>query len=425
MINVYNSRTELKAAAFIDNGDMVLQPSKCNFIMELNGQCEIEMEHPFDAEGRWRYLQNEAIIGCPTPYSKRQLFRIYDTQKKMDRMVIYARHIFFDLINTILLDVRPTQKNGQEALAIILDKTPFTGHSDITKVNTSYYIIKNVVEAICGEKSNTYISRWGGECLFDNFDVYVNTQIGEDNGVTIAFGKNLLEIEERQSMDTVITRIYPFGFDGITLDPAAAYVDSPKINDYALIYERKVTFEDVKVKKNAGDPDEEGFVTLAEAQEELRSRCRALYAGGADTPSFNHKINMACLANTTEYKDFAVLETVNIGDTVHCYHKKIDIAFVSRCISVDWNALTGKYNKIEIGTPVYTFTDDEEETKSRLDELDEKVNGTYDPSAGGGTGGYTGGIVQQVSQYRWEVIDSYPPANEESGVLYLVCDVEA
>lgn len=423
MINLYDAKTGLHASNFTHNGDMVLQPSKCSFTMELNGPCELILEHPYDKETRWEALKEEAIIGCPTPYSRRQLFRIYQVNKKMHKVIVYARHIFFDLINTLLLDTRPTLKTGEQALNIILDQTAFTGHSDITKVNTSYYIRKNVVEAICGEKSNTFIARWGGECFFDNFDIYVNAQVGEDNGVSVVFGKNLLEIEEHLDMDTVVTRIYPVGFDGITLPPDAPCVYSPRINAYAQVYTRVIKFEDVKVKEKP--EDEEGFDTLAEAQAEMRRLCSELFVGGLDRPGINHKINMAQLANTTAYRDYAILETVNIGDTVRCYHPEIGVSFTARCISVDWNALTGKYNKIEIGTPVYTFTDDEEETKSRLDELDEKVNGTYDPSAGGGTGGYTGGIVQQVNQYRWEVIDSYPPANEETGVLYLVCDVEA
>lgn len=434
MINLYNAKTPLNIANFSHNGDMVLQPSKCHFLMELNGLCELEMEHSYDPEGRWEALVEEAIIGCPTPYSTRQLFRIYQVKKKMKKIEVYARHIFFDLINHFLLDTRPTMKTGQEALSSILAGSPFTGHSNITKVNTAYYVTKNGVEAICGDRSNTFIARWGGECFYNNFDVTINTQVGHDNGVSVTFGKNLLEVEENLNMDAIMTRIYPVGFDGIALSTSAPFVDSPKIENYAQIYTSLVKFEDVKVK--AKPEDENGFDTMEQAQAELRRLCLELFAAGADEPAINHKIDMAHLANTTTYKDFAVLETVSIGDTVHCYHPKIGISFKARCISVNWNCLTGKYKEIEIGTPTYSFADDEAETQKILADLDEKVNGSYNPSTGGNTGGldqmvngsydpstggYTGGLVQQ----RWVVIDAYPPANEETGVLYLVCDLEA
>ena len=48
----------------------------------------------------------------------------------------------------VLVDVRPTNTNGQEALDKIFEGTPFIGHSDITNRFTSYYIRKQLIDAI-------------------------------------------------------------------------------------------------------------------------------------------------------------------------------------------------------------------------------------------------------------------------------------
>ncbi len=116
----------------------------------------------YDDLGRWEYLVNDNVIAAPTPYSDKQLFRIYKREKSDDEVTVYARHIYYDNLGNYLVDVRPTNKNGQQALDIIFSGTKFTPHSDITTANTAYYVRKNIVEAIAGDDENSFINRWGG-----------------------------------------------------------------------------------------------------------------------------------------------------------------------------------------------------------------------------------------------------------------------
>lgn len=136
MIEVYRSTN----TNYQKNGDITLTPLECIFEWGLDGICQIELTHEYDDLGRWEYLVNDNVIAAPTPYSDKQLFRIYKREKSDDEVTVYARHIYYDNLGNYLVDVRPTNKNGQQALDIIFSGTKFTPLSDITTANTAYYV---------------------------------------------------------------------------------------------------------------------------------------------------------------------------------------------------------------------------------------------------------------------------------------------
>ena len=252
------------------NGDITLTPTTCTY---KASEREIYLEHFLDEEGRWKYIQIDNVIAVQDN-GKKKFFRIYNVIKSLFKVSCYCRPLFYDLINLVLLDVRPTDKTGQEALDIILNGTGFKGHSNISTINTAYYVRKNIVQALLSDDDNSFVSRWGGEFYCENFDVYINDKIGSDNGVRIEFGYNLNEIEENINLDQVVTRIIPIGFDGIMLEGDTPWVDSPLINKYTHPRMRVIEFSDVKVK---GDNNTEGFDTIEEARQELIKRCEKLF----------------------------------------------------------------------------------------------------------------------------------------------------
>lgn len=201
MIEVYKSAN----TNYQKNGDITLTPLECIFEWGLDGICQIELTHEYDDLGRWEYLVNDNVIAAPTPYSDKQLFRIYKREKSDDEVTVYARHIYYDNLGNYLVDVRPTNKNGQQALDIIFSGTKFTPHSDITTANTAYYVRKNIVEAIAGDDENSFINRWGGERLYDNYDVYIMRQIGSDKGVR-AFRDRVAQHMINNKIEPIIER---------------------------------------------------------------------------------------------------------------------------------------------------------------------------------------------------------------------------
>ena len=345
------------------NGDITLDPTSCTY---KDSENLITLEHFIDDEGRWKYINFENVIAAEEN-GKKKLYRIYNVVRSLYSVTAYARPIFYDLIDKVLLDVRPTNKIGKEALDIILADTGFTGHSNISTSNTAYYVRKNIVEALLGDEENSFINRWGGEFYCENFDVYINDRIGADNGVRVEFGYNLNEIEEDVNIEEVVTRIIPVGYDGIMLDGETPWVDSPLINKYTQPKMRVIEFSDVKVKESSDD--EEGFDTIEEARAELIRQCNLLYENDIDKPTVNYKIDMINLANTTAYKDFKMLVEVNKGDTVTCYIKHLDIDVKARVIDYERDLITGEYTSIELGNAVSNFFNKQADIQSQVDNI--------------------------------------------------------
>lgn len=320
----------------------------------------------------WKYLQEENVIACPTPWSEKQLFRIYKKEKGNKVLKVYARHIYFDLRHEVIIDRRPTKKNGEDALAIILQGTKFTAHSNILIKETAYYIRKNVLSAISGEDENSFLNKWGGEILPDNYDLYVYDRIGEDRGVCASFGHNLKEIKETIDSDNVITRIIPVGFNNLMLDGATPWVESKNISAYPMVKSKFVEYSNIKVKQS--DSDTEGYNTKQEAQEALKQAAEADFTCGADEPTVHYIVNMVSLENTTEYKRYKMLERVLLGDTIYCKNSKIDIETKARCISIEWDCVRRKNRKLELGNYVSTYFDEQQKVNRKIDK---DVGNTY------------------------------------------------
>lgn len=390
------------------NGEMTLEPSSCIY---KNKEYLLTIEHPFDKLERWKYLDYENVIK-----TEGKLYRIFNVVKSLDYITAYARPIFFDLIDTILLDVRPTNKTGQQALEEILKGTGFKAHSNISTLNTAYYIRKNIVEAILGNDDNSFLNRWGGEIYLDNFDVYINDKIGADNGVRVEFGYNLNEIEEDINIEEVATRIIPMGFDGLMLEGDTPWIDSPLIKKYTKPKMRVINFDDVKVKES--EADEEGFNTIEEARQELVKRCNKLYEEGIDKPSVNYKIDMINLANTTAYKDYIKLVTVNEGDTVTCYIPGLDIDVKARVIDYEKDIMTGEYISLELGNAISNFFKEQADVQSKINNIlnsngtvkGNEIQGFLDATKAKLVAQKEIGQLQDVRAFIWQDLDPNSPS---------------
>ncbi len=337
------------------NGDMVLLPEKCVLKAELNGAWVLELTHPIDGEGRWKYLKEEAVVCAPTFQGKKQLFRISRIEKEDGGITATAYPVFFDSADDhFLMDVRPEAKNGQQALDILTAGSRYSGSSDITSVATAYFVRRNLMDAINGEEGPTFIQRWGGEILYDNFTVIINEKVGGDYGTEIRYGKNMAGIEEDVDMSDVITRIVPVAYNGHTMSGDTPWVDSPHISKYAKIYTREIRFEDVKMEADVQEDSGDGECIVCKSQEELdtalKQKCREQYASGIDLPSVSIRVSMADISKTEEYKGYEGLETVRLGDTVFCRNKRLDITTAERAVGIEWDCIRDCVSEVTLSS---------------------------------------------------------------------------
>lgn len=354
------------------NGDMVLMPSAATTHAVLNGSWSAELTHPIDPEGRWKYIEEEAIVEMPS-FNGKQLYRIRSKKKTASTVQATMEPVFFDSIDDCWLeDVRPTNKTGQEALDIMLESNPkYSAQSDIDKLGTAYYEYQNFMEALNSNQDNSFINRWGGEILFDNYEIIVNSRVGEDRGVEIRYGKNIKKdgISEEVSIGNTVTRIYPKAYNGYKMS-GKGYVDSPLLKKYPTVKTITMTFSDVKMAEDAQEGDEEKGIIICNSQDELdqalKMKCENQYSNGLDKPSVTISVDMVLTGNTEEYKQYRKLEEISLGDTVHCRNARLGIVTDARVIELKYNSILKRVESVVIGDYSYNYFNNVSSTVNRV-----------------------------------------------------------
>lgn len=371
MIQIYNpSNTN-----FDKNGDMVIFPTSATSNLVLNGSWSAELVHPLDDKGRYKYIIEEAVVKMPG-YNGDQLYRVKSVTKSDSGVTAEMEPIFYDSMDDCwLTDIRPTNDTGQEALtAMLAPNSKYSGQSNITNVSTAYYQNMNFMEALNGDVDQSFINRWGGEIIFDNFSVIVNTRAGADHGVTLQYGKNIPEDGMSINVDTrdVVTRIYPVAYNGRMMN-GNGYVDSPLISNYPTIKTAKMEFEDVKLIDDAEEGDEEDGVIICATQTELNAaltqKCNEQYNGGIDKPTVTIEADMVILAKTDQYKQYQVIENVSLGDTIHCKNEHLGITTDARIIELTYDAINKKVTSVVIGDYEYNYFDGVTSSAEKIDNV--------------------------------------------------------
>ena len=336
-ICVYDMHHEQES--FDNNGMTILTPSKCEITEELNGMYELLLEHPIDSEGRWKNLLELNIIKA-----NNQLFRIYNKQTIMSsdgsRMrVVNARHIFYDLNDKLLLDVRPENKNGMDFLNWIMERIydddpegyypqyDFEWFSDISRTATSYFIGTSVTAALLGE-DNCFVNRLGGEIHRDNFyfSILDRKETSKADAFSIRYGVDMIDIEENIDYSEMITHL--IAKDNHSHEWEVYYKETPRLHHNVT---RSVKFDYEQSDENAFRHD---------AEEYFKMYCQ---------PSINYKVTFANLKNVELYKDFIGLQECNIGDTGQIYCEELGIVTTQKIIKKTIDCLSESTVEIELG----------------------------------------------------------------------------
>lgn len=357
------------------NGNMTLLPEEATIHVVLNGEWTATIEHPIDQEGRWKYIVDNAVVKMPS-FNGEQLFRIRNKEKSDSGVSAELTPIFLDAKeDCFLVDVRPTEKNGQEALDLMTaENKKYSAKSDIKTISTAYYQTKNLIEAINGDDENSFVNRWGGEIIYDNYNAAINKRIGGDYGVQVLYGKNIVKdgFSETVDMSDVVTRIVPKAYNGYMLEGDEPWIDSPLIEKYPTVHYGVMTFEDVKMRTDASEDDEENGVIICDTQEELekalKKKCEEQFEAGVDKPKITIKVDMELLQNTELYEDVMELEKVLLGDTVHCNHSKLRIISDARAIELEWDAIKNKIKSVTLGDFQYNFLSNASSVMNRVEQ---------------------------------------------------------
>ncbi|MED1539414.1 phage tail spike protein, partial [Bacillus pseudomycoides] len=168
-------------------------------------------------------------------------------------------------------------------------------------------------------------------------------------------------------------RIMPQGFDNLLLPEK--YVDSPLINKYPHPKIRVVEFKDIKAKIGDHAKDEDA-VPLEEAYKLLRKAAKEMYeVQKVDQPKATYKVEFQELSRTEEYKNFAILQRVYMGDIVTVNHEEDNLHIQAKVIAYKYDPIKKEYIDLTIGNFKESFTS----MANKLDQMQNNLeNMPYD-----------------------------------------------
>lgn len=285
-----------------------------------------------------------------------QPFRIYRVVPELDKVTVYARHIFYDLLDNMVKSLKPSPSAVgasvvQSLSGACLSSHDFSFHSDLTSTAEDVeWENVNPVEAMLGE--NGLVSKYGAELARDWYDVFLVRRVGNDTDVSIREKKNLTGISYDVDETDVVTRIMPTGedADGNILYLPELYIDSPNLNAYT---HPKWIHLPVSEAKEVTDGDEPK--SKAQCYAEMRNAAQAEFDGGCDLPTVTLKVDFVNCSDAEEYKQYAALTNIFLGDRVRVVARRIGVEVSMRMTQYTYDCLTRKYTSVTLGTAADTL----------------------------------------------------------------------
>lgn len=314
--------------------------TSCKVTEERNGTYELEMEYPITGQ-HYADIGDDCILyAIPSPYRGPQPFRIYRTSKPIDGIVtINARHIRYDLafvpLNPFTAANAPAAMAGLQSNAAI--SSNFTFWTNKTTVADFSVSVPSATSTILGGQTGSILDVYGGEYEFDAFSVKLYDQRGQDNGVSIRYGKNLTDLEQERNIYNVTTGIYPYwaSADGTTLvtcDPKIVYASGTYERQKIIPVDFSQDFQD------------------APTPEQLLERAQAyVQNNNIGVPSVSLTVSFVQLEQTEQYKNLALLEKCDLCDTVTVEYEKLGVSAKAKIVKIVTDVLLERYESVEIG----------------------------------------------------------------------------
>lgn len=342
--------------------------SKCHVSREKNGIYILEFDYPVNGKDVEKIKEGMYIKNDAGYRTKNQRFIVSKITKTQNEFKIYCQHIsqVKTTMNAIRPDITLTNVSAMGALTAwrdnLLDsREEFFVQSDIGTLNSTTWKVENIENArdALGGKAGSILDVWGGEYEFDNLNITLHKSMGIDNPTIIAYGKNLLDLEQEQSILETYTSVFPFKKytddnnreQLITLPEIL--LDSTHLNKFTHRRILKVDFS-----------SDENLKTV----EQLRSKAKSyIKNNNVGVPKTNLKINYQDLSKVEGVFDNPALEQIDLCDRLKVYYNELGILNENaKVVKVIWDVILEENHEIEVGDSRSSFTDS---TSAKLESL--------------------------------------------------------
>lgn len=323
------------ARAFDTNGLGALTDCiSCEVTEERNGEYELVMEYPMNGVHFDELALRKIIFAKPNATDGPQAFRIYFISAEINGVVtINARHITYDLSGIPVVPFTATSA-GAACSGLMSNaqvSNPFSIGTQIGTIADFKVDVPSSVRSWFGGKEGSLIDVYGGEWHYDNYTATLKASRGENRGVVIRYGKNLIDFEQEKNCEEVWTGVLPYW-----ADEEGTVVRANIINIEGSFNYRRILCLDLS-------QDFEEQPTTAQLTARAQTYIRANNIG---VPKVSITLDWAQLN-----------EQVELCDTVTVVFERLGIETTAKCVRTVWDVLKDRYSSIEIGDARTNITD--------------------------------------------------------------------
>lgn len=304
------------------------------------------MQYPVTGRHYQEIVEERIIAAKHDDTDDVQPFRIYKITRPMNGIVtISARHISYQLSKVAVMPF--AADTCAEALAGMISHSvgdcPFTIWTDRLLEAHFHVDVPSSFRSLLGGVSGSILDIYGpGEYEWDKFTVKFHSHRGSDQNVYIRYGKNMTDVKKTTDTSNIWTGILPY-WAGTDEAEQAILVTLPEqviYSDYADDYVYRMV---VPVDFSSAFQEQP-------TEEQLRSRAQTyVRANAADGIPASIDVSFVALWQTEEYKNWAPLQKLKLCDTVTVYHKGLGIENKAKIVSVTYDVILERYEKMTIG----------------------------------------------------------------------------
>ena len=298
----------------------------CDITEELNGAFTLEMTYPLNGLHAEYLATGNIIIVKPSHNQSAQPFRINQLKKSFaNNIKVYANHICYDMAGYYIKGAYT--KNSLADLFTLLNGWTWTTDDPLAhdfrfftdKSSNATFTMPQcqTLRSWMGGQEGSILDTYGGEWEYDGFNCFLHSRRGKDTGIRISYGKNLAEYENEKTNNDVSHLITYWTKNG-------TYAFSNVIPTGMSCAFRTVYYDASNEFEN--QPSTADLNTVANIQ--------------------IAKINPSAQTITVTPAQIGK-DVIGLGDGVLVCYENV---FATRVIKTVWDALTGSYKSLQLGS---------------------------------------------------------------------------
>lgn len=307
---------------------------------ELNATYEMSFSYPVSGK-RFGNIKPGRLVWCePYPGGEPQAFRIYEVSKDMSGSIdVSCEHISYELNN---IPVSPYQaKTANAALTGIKQQSlcdnPFTLQTNMTAAGDFQFDTPTMARTLLCGGDDSVQGVFGGELLFDNYNIYLMDAIGKDNGAVLRYGKNITDLKQEENIQDTVSGVVPYykTSDGNLIYLPEKVLYSKNASEFPYVKIGLLDCADM-----AGDAE-----NYTPSTTELRNYAtKWMDDNGVGTPAVSINVSYVDLEREG-------LTAIHPGDTVGVLFVGLGVNKKAEVVGYEYDVIAGRYTSATVGEP--------------------------------------------------------------------------